>query len=38
MYEKPEVADYGTLAELTAGGASPLCDNPCGAPTNDFVS
>jgi hypothetical protein len=35
-YEKPEVTDYGTLVELTAGGSAPLCDAPCGVPTNDF--
>jgi hypothetical protein len=38
MYEKPEVTDYGTLVDLTAGGNVPTCDNPCGAPTNDFKS
>lgn len=33
-YDKPEIADYGDLQELTAHQSGPCSDFPPGSPAN----
>jgi len=37
-YAKPEIADYGSLQELTAAGGAAFQDVPIGTPIGDVTA
>jgi hypothetical protein len=37
-YAKPQVADFGSLQELTAAGGTLFADTPVGTPIGDVTA
>lgn len=37
-YTEPEVVDYGTLEDLTAGGGAEFIDSPIGTPAASITA